>query len=115
MHGLIRRELAKDIRINQVIGNDYHFVANLVYLGKVKNFEFTGYNKNFGGVSKNFRQYAKHMGESWIVGYFPHLKIAKDAFTRGVASITRVFIEILFIEVDTGDGLFLWGFILLLR
>ena len=74
MHGLIRRELAKDVTINYVIGNDYHFVANLAYLGKVKNFEFTGYNKNFGGLSRNFKQYAKHMGEAWIVGYFPKLK-----------------------------------------
>jgi glycosyltransferase involved in cell wall biosynthesis len=80
MHGVIRRELAEGIALKKVIGNDYHFVANLAYLGKVKNFEFTGYNKHFGGVSKNFRQYAKAMGESWIVGHFPHLKIAKDAF-----------------------------------
>jgi glycosyltransferase involved in cell wall biosynthesis len=82
MHGLIRRELARNVTINYVIGSDYHFVANLLYLGKVKNFEFTGYNKNFGGVSRSFQQYAKHMGESWIVGHFPHLKIARDAFTE---------------------------------
>jgi glycosyltransferase involved in cell wall biosynthesis len=82
LHGLIRTELAAGIKINRVIGNDYHFVANLVYRGKVKNFEFTGYNKYFGGISKNFREYAKFMGESWIVGFFPHLKIAKDAFSE---------------------------------
>jgi len=80
LHGLMRKDLTKDVTIHYVIGNDYHFVANLCYLGKVKNFEFVGYNKNFGGLSRNFRQYAKHMGESWIVGYFPHLKIARDAF-----------------------------------
>ena len=82
MHGLIRRELTEGIKLKRVIGNDYHYVANLVYLGKAKNFEFTGYNKYFGGVSKNFREYAKFMGESWIVGFFPHLKIAKDAFSE---------------------------------
>jgi glycosyltransferase involved in cell wall biosynthesis len=82
MHGLMRRELAKDVALEHVIGNDYHFVANLVFLGKVKNFDFTGYNKSFGGVSKNFKEYAKHMGESWIVGYFPHFKIASDAFAQ---------------------------------
>jgi glycosyltransferase involved in cell wall biosynthesis len=82
MHGLIRRTYTENVTFNYVIGMDYHFVANLVYLGKVKNFEFTGYNKHFGGISRNFRNYAKFMGESWIVGYFPHLKIAKDAFTE---------------------------------
>jgi glycosyltransferase involved in cell wall biosynthesis len=90
LHGLIRRELTEGLTLNRVIGNDYHFVANLVYLGKVKNFEFTGYNKHFGGVSKDFREYAKFMGESWIVGYFPHLKIAKDAFGE-VLSRSTVF------------------------
>lgn len=84
LHGLLRTELAKDVTINYVIGNDYHFVANFVYLGKVKNFEFTSYNKNLGGVSRNFKQYAKHMGESWLVGHFPHLKIARDAFVEVV-------------------------------
>ena len=80
LHGLMRSELTRDVTINYVIGNDYHFVANFVYMGKVKNFEYTSYHKNLGGVSRNFKQYAKHMGESWIVGHFPHLKIAKDAF-----------------------------------
>ena len=86
----MRTDLTGDVTINYVIGNDYHFVANLVYLGKVKNFEFTGYNKNFGGISKNFRQYAKYMGEWRIVGYFPHLKIATDAFAE-VFHRSRVF------------------------
>ncbi|HMG93977.1 MAG TPA: glycosyltransferase family A protein [Chryseolinea sp.] len=90
LHGLIRRACTENVTFNYVIGMDYHFVANLVYLGKVKNFDFTGYNKHFGGVSKNFKQYAKFMGESWIVGYFPHLKIAKDAFTE-VFSRSSIF------------------------
>jgi hypothetical protein len=74
MHGLIRRELTRNVTINYVIGNDYHFVANLVYLGKVKNFEFTGYNKNFGGVSRSFQQYAKHMGNHGSLDIFLILK-----------------------------------------
>jgi glycosyltransferase domain-containing protein len=82
IHGVIRTECVKDITFFMVIGNDYHFVANLLYLGKVKNFDFTGYNKHFGGVSRNFRNYAKHLGESWLAGYFPHFKISKDAFTE---------------------------------
>jgi glycosyltransferase involved in cell wall biosynthesis len=80
MHGLIRTDLAREIPIRKLIGNDYHFVANLAYLGKIKNFDFVSYNKKFGGVSQNFHQYAKHMGESRWVGYFPHIKLAIDAF-----------------------------------
>ena len=97
IHGLIRTECVKDITFFVVIGNDYHFVANLLFLGKVKNFDFTGYNKHFGGVSRDFRGYAKHMGESWLTGYFPHLKMAKDAFTE-VFSRSVVFSRMPFLS-----------------
>lgn len=80
LHGLMRRDLAKNVPIHNIIGNDYHLVANLAYLGKVKNFDFTGYNKHLGGTSKSFRQYAKAMGESDLTGRFPHFKMASDAY-----------------------------------
>jgi glycosyltransferase involved in cell wall biosynthesis len=80
IHGMMRRELAKDLSLRKVIGNDYHFVANLAYLGKLKNFDFVGYNKSYGGTSKTFKQYAKAMGESEFAGNFPHIKMAGDAY-----------------------------------
>jgi len=82
LHGMMRTELTRDVAIRHVVGNDYHFVANLAYLGKIKNLDFVGYHKNFGGISKNFKQYAKHMREHWLVGYFPHIKIASDAYAE---------------------------------
>lgn len=82
MHGLMRRELTKGINLRKVIGNDYHFIANLAYLGEIKHFEFVGYHKNFGGTSKDFKQYARHMGDSDFAGNFPHLKMACDAFAE---------------------------------
>lgn len=82
IHGMMRRELAGQIKLRKVIGNDYHFIANLAFLGKVKNFEFVGYNKTFGGTSKTFKQYAEAMGESDFAGNFPHVKIACDAFAE---------------------------------
>lgn len=97
MHGIMRLSLAKRIKLKSVIGNDFHFVANLIYLGKVKNFEFISYNKSFGGVSKNFKLYAKHMGERWIFGYFPHLKIAIDAY-REVMKRSQVFSPMTFLS-----------------
>jgi len=82
VHGLMRRELTRDVAIRLIIGNDYHFVANLAYMGKIKNFDFIGYNKTFGGTSKNFQEYAKAMGESKFAGYFPHIKMAYDAYAE---------------------------------
>jgi glycosyltransferase involved in cell wall biosynthesis len=82
MHGLMRRELTKDIPLHSIIGNDYHFVGNLAYLGKIKNFDFVGYHKHLGGTSRSFMQYAKSMGDSDFAGRFPHLKIAGDTFAE---------------------------------
>lgn len=82
IHGMMRRDLTGKIRLRKVIGNDYHFIANLAYLGKIKNFEFVGYNKTFGGTSKTFKQYAEAMGESDFARNFPHVKIAFDAFAE---------------------------------
>lgn len=82
IHGMMRRELTNHITFHPVIGSDYHFIANLAYLGKIKNFEFVGYNKTFGGTSKSFKQYAEAMGETDFAKNFPHLKIACDAFAE---------------------------------
>lgn len=82
IHGLMRRELTEKIDLRNVIGNDYHFIANLAYLGEIKHFDFVGYHKSFGGTSRNFKQYARHIGDSDFAGNFPHLKMAYDAFTE---------------------------------
>jgi glycosyltransferase involved in cell wall biosynthesis len=82
IHGLMRRELTKEITLRKVIGNDFHFIANLAYLGEIKHFQFVGYHKNLGGTSKNFKEYALHMGDSHFAAYFPHLKMACDAFNE---------------------------------
>lgn len=82
IHGLMRRELTKGIRLRKVIGNDYHFIANLAFLGEVKHLDFIGYHKNLGGTSKNFREYAAHIGDTGFAAKFPHLKMACDAFSE---------------------------------
>jgi len=82
IHGMMRRELTKHVSLRQAIGNDYHFIANLAYLGEIKHFDFVGYHKNFGGTSKNFKQHAKQIGDSAFAGKFPHIKMAYDAFAE---------------------------------
>jgi glycosyltransferase involved in cell wall biosynthesis len=82
IHGLMRRELTNGISLRNVIGNDYHFIANLAFRGEIKHFDFVGYHKNFGGTSKDFKQYAKQIGDSDFAGNFPHIKMACDAFAE---------------------------------
>jgi len=97
IHGMMRREMTKDVRLRKIIGNDYHFIACLAYLGKIKNFEFVGYHKNFGGTSKSFKEYAKAIGDSPFAGKFPHVKMAGDAF-KEVMFRSRVFDEMSYIS-----------------
>jgi len=95
IHGLMRRELTKSINLRQAIGNDYHFIANLAYLGEIKHFDFVGYHKSFGGTSRSFKHYAKQIGDSAFAGKFPHLKMACDAFNE-VMYRSKVYAEMPF-------------------
>lgn len=109
MHGMMRTDLAMRIPLHNIIGNDYHFVANLAYLGKIKNFDFVGYHKHLGGTSKSFKQYAKSMGESKLAGTFPHIKMAKDAFyeamNRSPVYASRSFLNKLYLGVGSSAAI----------
>ena len=79
-HGMMRRALAQKIPIRNVIGGDWHFIAAIAYLGKVKNLEFVSYHKYFGGTSTGFQKYARRIGASRVAGNFPYINIAWVAF-----------------------------------
>jgi glycosyltransferase involved in cell wall biosynthesis len=81
-YGLMKMELARQIPLTDRIGDDWHFVASIAYLGKIKNLDCIGYHKRCGGVSKNFQQYAKAIGASSFSARFPHVQIAMDAFSN---------------------------------
>lgn len=94
-HGLMRTLPAKQIDTRRVIGNDWHFVANLAFIGKISNPVYIGYRKRFGGASRNFRNYAEAIGETAFAGKYPHLKIAMDAY-REVMYRSSVFATLAF-------------------
>jgi glycosyltransferase involved in cell wall biosynthesis len=81
-YGLMHKEIAKKVPLRNRMGEDWHFVAKMAYLGKIKNLDCVGYHKKLDGASKDFRQYAKIIGASWFAGNFPHIKIALDAFSE---------------------------------
>lgn len=80
VHGLMRTSVAQRIDIRRVYGSDWHYVANLVYLGKIRTLDIIGYNKSLGGSSSNHVKNAKSLNESYWVGYVPMAKIAIDAY-----------------------------------
>ena len=79
-YGLMRKNIAQQIPLQNRIGDDWHFVATLAYLGKIKNLDMTGYNKRCGGISRNFKAYAQAIGAAPVSARHPHAQIACDAF-----------------------------------
>jgi glycosyltransferase involved in cell wall biosynthesis len=82
IYGLMRRVSAEMIPLRNRIGEDWHFVASLACLGRIRNFNCIGYHKKFGGASKNFRQYAQLIGASRFSGEFPRIRIAMDSISE---------------------------------
>jgi glycosyltransferase involved in cell wall biosynthesis len=81
-YGLMDRRLAQSISLRGRIGDDWHFVASVAFTGKIKNLDIPGYNKKFGGLSINMKNYAKAIGASWFTANFPHVTIALDAMSE---------------------------------
>src|SRR5690606_4141269 len=79
-HGFMRTEMAQKVPTRKVYGNDWHFVANMAYLGRMKTLDFIGYNKYLGGSSGNWARYARSLNEPRWVERFPLVKIALDAY-----------------------------------
>lgn len=89
-YGLMRTAIARQIPLRNRIGDDWHFIAAVAFLGKIKNLDCVGYNKRSGGISKNFKSYRRTMGASSFAERFPHVQIALDAF-RNVLYQSPVF------------------------
>jgi glycosyltransferase involved in cell wall biosynthesis len=85
-YGLMPIEIAKQINLQNRMGEDWHVVAKIVYLGKIKMLDCIGYHKRLNGSSKTLRQYAKMIGAPWFSANFPHMQIAIDAFSEIMTS-----------------------------
>jgi glycosyltransferase involved in cell wall biosynthesis len=93
-HGLMRRDLANKISMTNRIGDDWHFVAALAFQGRIKNLDQVGYNKKFGGLSKNFEQYARTVKATKFAASFPRVRIGVDAFLD-IFFYSKVFEQLL--------------------
>ena len=81
-YGLMRTKMAQSLPLRNQIANDWHFVAGLAFLGKIKNLECIGYNKKLGGLSRDFKKYAAMVKSGWFSIDFPRIQIAVDAFSH---------------------------------
>lgn len=102
VYGLMNRHLAQSIPLRNRIGDDWHFVASVAFSGKVKQLDIHGYNKRFGGVSVNMKNYAKVIGANWFSANFPHATIAVDALAEVVLLSPRYSRENVLARVSLG-------------
>lgn len=80
VYGLMRTALAQRIEHINCLGMDWHHVAAMAFQGKIKQFDFVGYNKMLGGGSSNFVKYAKAVGLAPFWGKLPTLRMALDVY-----------------------------------
>jgi glycosyltransferase involved in cell wall biosynthesis len=85
-YGLMPAGVAKQITLKNRMGEDWHVVAKVAYLGKIKMLDCIGYHKKLNGSSKTLRHYAKIIGAPWFAANFPHTQIAIDAFAEIMTS-----------------------------
>ena len=81
-YGLMPIEIARQINLENRMGEDWHVVAKVAYLGKIKMLNGIGYHKRLNGSSKTLKNYAKIIGAPWFTTSFPHAQIALDAFSE---------------------------------
>ena len=81
-YGLMPIAVAKKISLRNRMGEDWHVVAKVAHLGKIKMLDCIGYHKKLNGSSKTLRHYAKIIGAPWFAANFPHAQIAIDAFAE---------------------------------
>lgn len=80
-YGLMRLEDVKPISLKRnTIGSDWHLVANLAYKGRIKQLDFTSYNKHSGGLSSQWKNYAAVVEAPRFYAQYPYVGMASDAF-----------------------------------
>ncbi|MEL6841724.1 MAG: glycosyltransferase family 2 protein [Bacteroidota bacterium] len=110
-HGMMRTHLAQRLDVAPTLGSDWHFVASMAFMGKMRILDFVGYSKSRGGISSSFHHYARTYGERPIWGYLPFVKIGLDAF-RQVMKTQQVFGDLGFAQrffLATGSCVLVWA------
>ncbi|GHN02636.1 hypothetical protein WSM22_41250 [Cytophagales bacterium WSM2-2] len=109
-YGLMPTSVAKRITLKNRMGEDWHAVAKVAYLGKIKMLDCIGYHKKLNGSSKTLRQYSKLIGAAWFPTNFPHAQIAIDAsleiMTSPIYREKRLFSKLALAAKSSGSILF---------
>lgn len=79
-HGVMRREHLSRISFQNSLGNDWHIIAAMAFLGKIKTIEDVSIHRGLGGATDSYRRIASSLSLPRFEGVFPNLSIALNAF-----------------------------------
>lgn len=82
-HGMHRRPVVKQVPVQVLMAGDWHFIAQVAFLGKIKHMYIPGYHKDYeGGVSSDHKKFLRSFGIPLFWAKIPTLRIAYEAFTE---------------------------------
>ncbi len=82
-YGLMRRPFIDRVKPRMMIQHDWLIISGIAYLGKIKNFDFIGYNKVSGGISSEWSErYARNVGATRFAAYFSYYVTGFKTFTE---------------------------------
>jgi glycosyltransferase involved in cell wall biosynthesis len=88
-YGLMRSSQIKKVKMLNVMGGDWHLIANIVSLGKTKVIPEISVHRELGGATATYKQIASQLGLSKIHAIFPMSSTAigawMDVMRTGVA------------------------------
>ncbi len=79
-YGVMRTAQLQQIAIPNVMGGDWHLIANIVSIGKVRMSAAVSVHRELGGATTSYRQIAKSLGLPLIQAMFPMTTIAFGAW-----------------------------------
>lgn len=79
-YGLMKSSQIKQIKMQNVMGGDWHLIANMTSFGKAKIIQTTSVHRELGGATASYRKIALSLGISKIHAIFPMTSIAASAW-----------------------------------
>ncbi len=79
-YGIMRAEQLQQIVAPNIMGGDWHLIANIAATGKIRMSPAVSVHRELGGATSSYRQIAKSLGLPSIQAMFPMVAIAFGAW-----------------------------------
>lgn len=89
-YGVMRTEQIRAIHIPNLMGGDWHLIANIVAMGGARVVEGVSINRELGGATTSYRKIATTLGLSSIHAFFPFSSMAVGAW-RNIVRFGEAF------------------------